>query len=84
MFGRVVSTTGYRAAVAVPTAALVRRGQLDELFVVEKGTARLRLIRIGREHEGLVELLAGVRDGETVAIAETTQLVDGQPVEALP
>ena len=84
MFGRVASTTGYRAAVAVPLAGLVHRGQLDEVFVVENGTARLHLVRVGREHEGLVELLAGVREGETIALAETVPLSDGQPVEALP
>jgi RND family efflux transporter MFP subunit len=84
MFGRVASTTGYRAAVAVPVAALVHRGQLDELFVVEGRAARLRLVRVGRERDGLVELLAGLRAGETVAIAGTGQLIDGQPVEALP
>ena len=84
MFGRVASTTGYRAAVAVPLAGLVHRGQLDEVFVVEHGTAHLHLVRVGREHEGLVELLAGVREGETIAIAETVPLSDGQPVEALP
>jgi membrane fusion protein (multidrug efflux system) len=83
-FGRVASTLGYRAAVAVPQGGLVRRGQLDELFVVEHGAARLRLVRVGREHEGLVELLAGVRAGETIALAETTELSDGQPVKELP
>lgn len=84
MFGRVASTTGYRVVVAVPAGGLVRRGQLDELFVVENGTARLRLVRVGREHEGLVELLAGVREGETIAIAEKAHLSDGQPVQELP
>jgi RND family efflux transporter MFP subunit len=84
MFGRVASTTGYRAAVAVPLAGLVRRGQIDELFVVENGAARLRLVRTGREHDGLVELLGGVREGETIAITEAAQLRDGQPVEVLP
>jgi RND family efflux transporter MFP subunit len=84
MFGRIASTTGSRAAVVVPLAAVVRRGQLDELFVVENGTARLRLVRVGRDRDGLVELLAGVREGEMVAIADNTQLVDGERVEALP
>jgi multidrug efflux pump subunit AcrA (membrane-fusion protein) len=84
MFGRVASTTGYRSAVAVPIAGLVHRGQLDEVFVVENGNARLHLVRVGREHEGLVEILAGVREGATIAIAETVPLSDGQPVKELP
>jgi len=41
MFGRVETTTGYRTALAVPLAGLVHRGQLDEVFVVEHGCARL-------------------------------------------
>jgi RND family efflux transporter MFP subunit len=80
MFGRVASATHDRAAVAVPLAAVVRRGQLDEVFVVEDEKARLRLVRTGREQGGFVELLAGVREGETVAIADAAHLVDGQPV----
>jgi RND family efflux transporter MFP subunit len=84
MFGRVARTTPTRTAVAVPQTALIRRGQLDELFVVEDGIARLRLVRLAREREGLVEISSGVSQGETIAIAETGRLVDGQPVEALP
>jgi RND family efflux transporter MFP subunit len=84
MFGRIARPANDRSAVAVPPAALVRRGQLDEVFVVEDGTAHVRLVRIGREQEGFVELLAGVRKGESVAIADAAHLVDGQKVEALP
>jgi RND family efflux transporter MFP subunit len=84
MFGRVASTTVYRDVLAVPLAAVIHRGQLEELFVVQDGIARLRLVHLGREREGLVEVSAGMRQGETVAISETAQLVDGQRVEARP
>lgn len=84
MFGRVASTTIYRNGVTVPPAALIRRGQLDELFVVEAGIARLRLVRLGSERAGEVEIAGGVRHGETVAISETARLVDGQRVEVRP
>ena len=54
------------------------------MFVVEDGKARLRLVRSGRAQEGFVELLAGVREGESVAIADTAHLVDGQSVTVQP
>jgi len=84
MFGRVALAADERFIVVVPQDARVRRGQLDEVFVVDRGRARMRLVRTGREHDGLVEILAGVRAWESVAIDGADQLADGQAIEARP
>ena len=81
-FGRASFTTGKSFAVTVPAAAVARRGQLETVFVVESGVARLRLVRIGGEHEGRVELLAGLSGGEEVALTAGAELADGQRVDA--
>ncbi len=83
-FGRVALASGEQSIVTVPQDARVRRGQLDEVFVVDGGRARLRLVRTGAEHDGVVEILAGVRAGEPIAVAGADQLVDGQAIEARP
>ncbi|HYP97651.1 MAG TPA: efflux RND transporter periplasmic adaptor subunit [Polyangiaceae bacterium] len=81
-FGRASFTTGKSFAVTVPAAAVARRGQLETVFVVDSGVARLRLVRLGREHEGRAEIFAGLSGGEAVALSAGAELADGQRVEA--
>jgi len=81
-FGRLLLTTGSSPAVAVPAEAVGRQGQLETVFVVEGRTAKLRLVRSGREREGWVEILSGLSGDEEVAVPDTVALVDGQRIEA--
>lgn len=79
-FGRALLTAGKSVMVTVPSAAVARRGQLEIVFVIDEGTARLRLVRPGLERQGRVEILAGLSGGETVALVASADLVDGQRV----
>jgi len=81
-FGRALFATGKSFAVTVPTRAVDRRGQLESVYVVDSGVARLRLVRIGREQDGSVEIFAGLSGGEEVALTAGADLVDGQRVKA--
>jgi RND family efflux transporter MFP subunit len=80
-FGRVLLPRGAVSTVTVPTGAVVRLGQLEAVFVVDAGTARLRLVRFGREAEGRVQVSSGLAGGEKVVVAEAADLVDGQAVK---
>ena len=51
----------------VPTAAVVRRGELSAVYVVSGKGFALRAVRLGREGPEGVEVLAGLRAGEVVA-----------------
>lgn len=82
LFGRLLLPSGEERVVVVPTGAVVRRGQLEEVFVIEEGVARLRLVRIGRERGGVAEVLSGLDGGEAIAVSDAARLVDGQPVQA--
>jgi RND family efflux transporter MFP subunit len=71
--------------IVVPSGSLVRRGQLEEVFVVEGGRARLRLVKSGPSRaDGATEILSGLSDGDVVVTSGVAGLVDGQPVEAAP
>ncbi len=83
-FGRVRLAAGQALTVTVPSSAVVRRGQLDAVFVIDSGTARLRLVRCGRERDGRTQISSGLSGGEVVALAAAEQLVDGQPVQEAP
>ena len=80
-FGRLHLPTGRAVTVTVPAGAVVRHGQLESVFVVDAGTARLRLVRCGRELDGRTQISSGLSGGETVALAEGAELVDGQRVQ---
>jgi len=79
-FGRALLTTGQAPMVTVPSEAVVHHGQLESVFVVDSGIARLRLVRAGRERAGRVEISSGLVGDERVAVA-AAGLVDGERVE---
>ncbi len=82
-FGRVSVPTGVRSALLVPAEVVTRKGQLDYVFTVDQGRARLRLVRTGRRFDGQVEILAGLENGEQAGVRATGgELVDGQAVTA--
>ncbi len=53
--------------IHVPTTALVQRGEVNGVYVLTDGTARLRQLRLGRSSGGQVEVLAGLEPGEKIA-----------------
>jgi hypothetical protein len=79
-FGRARLPGAARRGLTVPAAALVARGQLRYVFVVEEGRARLRLVNAGRVTEGRAEILAGLSEGETVVVSPPPGLTDNRPV----
>lgn len=69
--------------LSVPSRALVRRGGLTGVFVVEGAIARLRWLRVGREDAGRIEVLAGLEAADQV-VANPTGLEDGRAVRIAP
>ena len=70
----------------VRRAAIRRRGALTGVFVVEDGRADFRLLMIADDapEDSEVEVLAGLKDGETIVPEPTADLEVGTPVEATP
>jgi hypothetical protein len=64
--------------------AVVRRGQIESVFVVEDSAARLRLVKTGRKMNGSVEVLSGLSGGEKVVVKDAALLRDGVAVEVRP
>ena len=71
---------GERQALRVPDDAVVRRGQLEGLFVVKDDRAALRWIRVGRSRDGVTEVLSGLEAGESYVVDPPAGLNDGSPV----
>ena len=81
MYAEVVHRTGTASTLTVPQAALVERGQLTGLYAVSDGRALLRWVRTGPQRGDRVEVLSGLRPGETYVADATRRIADGQPVE---
>jgi hypothetical protein len=85
MYGRAAFRGAARKGLAVPEAAVVRRGQLTSVYVVDADNrARLRLVNASEPAAGAVEIRAGLVAGERVVLAPPPALVDGSPVAAGP
>jgi RND family efflux transporter MFP subunit len=83
LYGRARFPGGSRQAIAVPLAAVIRRGQLTFVFAVDKDhVARLRAVSPGSMDDDRVEILAGLAAGERVVIAPPASLTDGARVTA--
>lgn len=80
-FARLLVPTGENSSVTVPLSALVRRGQLEIVFVAAGQNARLHLVKTGKQTGDEIEILAGLDAGDLVVIDGATLLVDGQPLE---
>jgi RND family efflux transporter MFP subunit len=70
LFARVHFVSGRVKKLTVPPAAVVRRGEVTGLYVVDdKGGLRLRQVRLGEPlANGEREVLAGLRPGERYAV----------------
>jgi len=64
-----------RRALTVPSSAIVRRGQLTSVFVVDQGIARVRLVNISES-----EVLAGLTESEVVILSPPAGITDGRRV----
>jgi len=74
-FGRARLGGTPRRALTIPSSAILRRGQLTSVFVVEKGMARLRLVNLSES-----EVLAGLTDSEVVILSPPAGVTDGRRV----
>ncbi len=84
VFGRATFPMASRSVLTVPADALIERGQLQQLFVVEDSQARLRMITAGRRTGNQLEVLSGLTAGEKVIVPVPAGLADSARVEVRP
>jgi membrane fusion protein, multidrug efflux system len=74
-FGRARFGGTPRRALTIPASAIVRRGQLTSVFVVDKGVAAVRLVNLSAS-----EVLAGLTESEVVILSPPAGVTDGRRV----
>ena len=78
LFGRGRFATSTRRALTAPVSALVSRGQLTFVFLLDRdGRARLRPVSIGGATADRVEVLAGLHEHDQIVTSPAASLTDG-------
>lgn len=82
MFARVQIPVGQKKTLLISLKAVVNRGQLTGLFMVDADKkARFRLIRLGKAAGDSVEVLSGLKEGDSYVVDPPLTLEDGSRVE---
>ncbi|MDF1536875.1 MAG: efflux RND transporter periplasmic adaptor subunit [bacterium] len=77
-YGTVRFESGVRDLLLVPASAVVSRGQLTGVFLVNADSHVIyRLIRAGRPYGEMVEVLSGLAAGDTIVVGNLDRAVDG-------
>ncbi len=82
-YGKVEFPLGEAKRLTVPLIALIERGELESVLVVNaQGIAEVRLVKSGKRFGDRVEILSGLTDGDRIVAADTDRVTDGVRVEA--
>ena len=82
VFGRARFPRGQRESMVVPQTALLQRGQLDAVYVVNSdGLASLRYVTLGKPASGTVEVLSGLDNGDRVVAEPSGRDLSGKRIE---
>ncbi len=83
LFGRAQFSRGERPSVLIPRTAVVERGQLQGVFVLDQNAvASLHYVTLGQSHTNDVEVLAGLQDGDRLVAKPGDLEFDGKRIEA--
>lgn len=82
LFGRAQFSLGERKSLFIPRAAVVARGQLQGVFVLDENrVASLRYITIGKSSGANVEVLAGLQSREQLVASPGEVDLSGKRIE---
>jgi multidrug efflux pump subunit AcrA (membrane-fusion protein) len=83
LFGRVQFSRGERRTLLVPQTAIVQRGQLQGVFLLDQNkVAALHYITLGKTTQKQIEVLAGLQAGDWLVATPGTLEFDGKRIEA--
>lgn len=82
LFGRAQFSRGNRSSVLIPRTAVVERGQLQGIYVLDLNKiASLRYVTLGRTAGADVEVLAGLQEGERLVAKPADLDLNGKRIE---
>ena len=83
LFGRAHFPRGERSALLIPREAVMERGQLQAVYVVDRNQiANLRYVTLGKPSAEQVEVLSGLQAGEMIVADIGGGDLNGKKVES--
>ena len=81
LFARVtLYTAEARDTVVIPVTSMLYEGKSVKVFVVEGDRARERMVKVGNKYEDWMEVVEGLRGGETLVVVGQQNLAEGAKV----
>ncbi|HSA92143.1 MAG TPA: efflux RND transporter periplasmic adaptor subunit [Terriglobales bacterium] len=85
LFARVRYARAERPMLLLPRAAVIERGQVRGVFVLDAdGVARLQFVTLGREQGERIEALSGVKAGDRIVADPSGRDLAGKRIEVSP
>ena len=82
LYGRARFSIGQKQILKVPLKAILQRGQLVSVFVVDSSQIlHLRLIKTGKQYGDQLEVLSGLNDGDRIVVEGIERVREGDRVE---
>ena len=85
LFGRARFPLGQQQTLMIPRAAIVERGQLQGVYVIDANRmSQLRYVTLGKVAGQQVEILSGLQEGETIVADPGTRELGGKQIALHP
>ncbi len=68
-------------AVLIPASAIKTENDINKVYVIKDGAARERLVQLGLLENDLIQVKAGIAEGEVIATSNLGELFDGVLVQ---
>ncbi len=82
LYGRARFSIGEKQILKVPPKAILQRGQLVSVFIVDSSQVlHLRLIKTGKQYGDYLEVLSGLNDGDRIVVEGIEKVREGDGVE---
>lgn len=82
LFGKACFPIGQKQIFKVPEKAILQRGQLVSVFIVDSSNVlHLRLIKTGKRYGNEREVLSGINDGDRVVVEGMERVKEGDRVQ---
>lgn len=77
-YAKAMIPVGKKTAILIPKSAIVEKGQLTGVYAVDdRKIATYRLVRVGKEYNGNVEILSGINLRDRIITSGVEKAVDG-------
>jgi membrane fusion protein (multidrug efflux system) len=66
----------------IPSTSVQKKGQMEYVYLAHDSKAAMRLVKSGRKQSGedLVQIISGLKEGDTLINSPSKAMVDGHPI----